>query len=383
MQLLKNEISVPQVSLLPPLSRAGGGRSQAEISFHLGLLLLEAGHHEGAITSLKRAHALSWGQHPDLYLRSCFHLLEAPGKAPTAWTELANEALALVQEDSSAAARASRFLLQGLRALRSRDARRAASRFEAALEELREEAADLLVQEIRSRATLGQAEAQLLMGEENRALSSLRKLAVRGACPSHFLEARAGLLLSEAFRKSGAGRLAYDQIRATIHLVMQERVWVLQDAALSEYAKVEELLGRGEAALMLRRLADESTPAPEEMNRVASLGEGELLLPLRIDLRRRSVWRGTATEIAFARRLLPFHLLKVLAENSGRVVTKPALAAALWGVKYDSATHDARIHASVLRLRKLIEPRFPKLDYVLSEGAGYRLRAEAHARLEG
>jgi DNA-binding response OmpR family regulator len=99
----------------------------------------------------------------------------------------------------------------------------------------------------------------------------------------------------------------------------------------------EELLARLEA--LLRRADAGSTP-PEPAPTEIRVGE------LRLDLARKAAWRGerelelTATEFA---------LLRFLAENAGRVVSRMEILNAVWGYDFDPNTNIVEVYIAYLR----------------------------------
>jgi two-component system KDP operon response regulator KdpE len=137
----------------------------------------------------------------------------------------------------------------------------------------------------------------------------------------------------------------------------REKVAAL-DAGADDYVTkpfgVDELLAR------LRAVLRRSGPALEP---VICVGE------LSIDVPNRSVTRN-GTRI----RLSPheFDLLRVLAQNRGKLLTHRALLREVWGPAYQVEAH--YIHVYVSNLRRKIEPDPSRPQYVLTEpGAGYRL----------
>jgi two-component system KDP operon response regulator KdpE len=123
-------------------------------------------------------------------------------------------------------------------------------------------------------------------------------------------------------------------------------------------------------------------------------GTDELLARLRAVLRRSGDAGGSSTltvgdlEIDFADRrvrragaevhLTPieFDLVRVLAQNHGRLVTHRTLLREVWGPEYDDATHYLRVHVAHIRAKLEADPARPR--YLLTEpGVGYRLRDAA------
>jgi two-component system KDP operon response regulator KdpE len=120
-------------------------------------------------------------------------------------------------------------------------------------------------------------------------------------------------------------------------------------------------------------------------------GTDELLARLRAVLRRSGESGGSSKltlgelDIDFADRRLhrsgrevhltpiEFDLVRVLAQNQGRLVTHRTLLREVWGPEYDDATHYLRVHVAHIRAKLEVDPARPR--YLVTEpGVGYRLR---------
>jgi two-component system KDP operon response regulator KdpE len=67
-----------------------------------------------------------------------------------------------------------------------------------------------------------------------------------------------------------------------------------------------------------------------------------------------------------------FELLRVLAQNEGKLMTHPAILREVWGPAYGAESH--YLHVYVSQLRRKLEPDPARPRYLLTEpGAGYRL----------
>ncbi len=139
----------------------------------------------------------------------------------------------------------------------------------------------------------------------------------------------------------------------------REKVAAL-DAGADDYITkpfgVDELLARLRAAL--RRTAQPGEP-------VLRIGE------LEVDLEKHLV-----TVAGRSVSLTPheFALLRVLAQNEGKLLTHPALLREVWGPAYGRESH--YLHVYISQLRRKIEPDAAHPRYLLTEpGAGYRLVA--------
>jgi two-component system KDP operon response regulator KdpE len=139
----------------------------------------------------------------------------------------------------------------------------------------------------------------------------------------------------------------------------REKVRAL-DAGADDYVTKpfgsQELAARLRA--VLRRVSDTGSEPAIEV--------GDLV----IDLADRRVRRGDEHV-----HLTPieFDLLRVLAQNRGRLVTHRQLLHEVWGPSYSDETHYLRVHIAHIRHKLELDPARPR--YIITEpGVGYRLR---------
>jgi two-component system KDP operon response regulator KdpE len=137
----------------------------------------------------------------------------------------------------------------------------------------------------------------------------------------------------------------------------QEKVAAL-DAGADDYVEkpfgVDELLARLRAAL--RRAGPPGGP-------VLEIGE------LMVDLEKRLVRvQGRPVQLTPHE----FGLLRLLAQNEGKLLTHPTILREVWGPAYGDESH--YLHVYVSQLRRKIEPDPTRPRYLLTEpGVGYRL----------
>jgi two-component system KDP operon response regulator KdpE len=139
----------------------------------------------------------------------------------------------------------------------------------------------------------------------------------------------------------------------------EEKIAAL-DAGADDYVTkpfaIGELLARLRAAL--RRAGAPGEP-------VLSVG------PITVDLEKHAVTVGGK-----AVHLTPheFRLLRVLAQNEGKLMTHRAILREVWGPAYGDESN--YLHVYVSQLRRKLEPDPARPRYLLTEpGAGYRLVA--------
>jgi len=142
----------------------------------------------------------------------------------------------------------------------------------------------------------------------------------------------------------------------------QEKVAALDRGANDYVTKpfsIEELLARIRVALR-------SKSEPEE---ASELVVGDLT----VDVPRRKVVIGEK-EVKLTRK--EFDLLKMLAQNAGRIVTHRQILRAVWGPAHEDDVHYLRIYIGHLRQKLSDDPANPK--FIESEpGVGYRLIMDA------
>jgi two-component system, OmpR family, KDP operon response regulator KdpE len=146
----------------------------------------------------------------------------------------------------------------------------------------------------------------------------------------------------------------------------REKVAAL-DAGADDY--VTKPFGANELLARLRAVLRRVVPTSGEP--VIEVGE------LRIDVAERSVSLGGRRV-----KLSPheFDLLRVLAQNRGKLLTHRALLRQVWGPAYQVEAH--YLHVYVSHLRRKIEPDPSSPRYLLTEpGAGYRLMDPAELDL--
>ena len=130
------------------------------------------------------------------------------------------------------------------------------------------------------------------------------------------------------------------------------------DAGADDY--VQKPFGIDELLARLRALLRRAGPSTEPVLEV-----GELV----IDLDKRLVTvEGRRVQLTPNE----FELLRVLAQNEGKLMTHPAILREVWGPAYGTESHYLHVYISQLRRKLEADPARPR--YLLTEpGAGYRL----------
>jgi len=132
------------------------------------------------------------------------------------------------------------------------------------------------------------------------------------------------------------------------------------DAGADDY--LTKPFGTGELMARMRVVMRRLTTAPDEP--VLQVGD------LKMDISRRLVTLDgnqvslTPTE---------YDILRLLLQNTGKVITHRQLLRQIWGTAYESEMHILRVNIS--NLRRKIEPDPARPHYIVTEpGVGYRLR---------
>ena len=136
------------------------------------------------------------------------------------------------------------------------------------------------------------------------------------------------------------------------------------DAGADDYVtkpfEMNELLARIRAAA--RRGA---IPGRADATSVIRAGDVVLDLAAGVVTRAGAVVRLTPTE---------YHLVEVLARNSGRLVSQAQLLREVWGPGYEKENHYLRVYVAQIRRKLEADPAHPTL-IVTEPGLGYRLEA--------
>jgi two-component system, OmpR family, KDP operon response regulator KdpE len=130
------------------------------------------------------------------------------------------------------------------------------------------------------------------------------------------------------------------------------------DAGADDY--VTKPFSGDELVARLRAVLRRVSPSPEM---ILTIGD------LRIDLEKRAVSMDSS-QISLTP--IEYDLLRVLAQNEGKLMTHPALLREVWGPAFQEESNYLHVHIS--HLRRKIEPDPARPRYLLNQpGVGYRL----------
>ena len=130
------------------------------------------------------------------------------------------------------------------------------------------------------------------------------------------------------------------------------------DAGADDY--VTKPFSGDELVARLRAALRRATPSPSP---VLEIGD------LRIDLEKRTV---SMSDKLIALTPIEYDLLRLLAENQGKLLTHPMILRAIWGPAFQEESNYLHVHVS--HLRRKLEPDPTRPRYLLNQaGVGYRL----------
>jgi two-component system, OmpR family, KDP operon response regulator KdpE len=139
----------------------------------------------------------------------------------------------------------------------------------------------------------------------------------------------------------------------------QDKIAAL-DAGADDY--LTKPFGTGELMARMRVVMRRLAAKPDEP--ILQVDE------LKMDLTRRMV---TVADNPVSLTPTEYEILRLLLQNSGRVITHNQLLRQVWGTAYESEMHILRVNIS--NLRRKIEPDPARPHYLITEpGVGYRIR---------
>ena len=101
---------------------------------------------------------------------------------------------------------------------------------------------------------------------------------------------------------------------------------------------------------------------------------------LYLDRHNRVIHEKSLGVIDFKHRFVLLEILFLLAQTPGTYYNKDDLAKMIWKDEYNPLIHDKLIYTSISRLRKLIEPKGIKRQYILRGKDGYTFNPRVNAR---
>lgn len=110
--------------------------------------------------------------------------------------------------------------------------------------------------------------------------------------------------------------------------------------------------------------------------------EGKLNYDLVFDIDNHTVLEKKIGKVDFKNQFILLDLLKLFAQNQGKVYSKEFLVEQVWKQSYDPSVHDNKIYVTIKRLRKLIEPDYDKPKYIFRAKNGYFMNKSARVLVD-
>jgi tetratricopeptide (TPR) repeat protein len=199
-----------------------------------------------------------------------------------------------------------------------------------------------------------------------------------------YLRGSMHLLWGNTLREMGQysdSLVQYDSAMKQLHF---KRCWNLHNYILLHKGIALKKMGEFAKALLLFGIAQNSSD--DYFKRLQQLIHMEVddvndsSVDLYLDRHNRVIHEKSLGVIDFKHRFVLLEILFLLALNPGTYYNKEDLAKMIWKDEYNPLIHDKLIYTSISRLRKLIEPKGTKRQYILRGKDGYTFNPRVNAR---
>ncbi len=175
---------------------------------------------------------------------------------------------------------------------------------------------------------------------------------------------------------------AYDSVRQTKTITMQ--YYVLLNLGRAYKGAGDKEMARVYLSLAARSVDSENMKnlARSIQDELADLGESGSDYDLLFDVEKHSVLERKIGKVDFKNQFILLDLLKLFAQNQGKVYSKEFLVEQVWKQEYDPGVHDNKIYVTIKRLRKMIEPDYDKPKYIFRAKNGYFMNKSARVLVD-
>lgn len=200
-----------------------------------------------------------------------------------------------------------------------------------------------------------------------------------------YLKGSMHLLWGNSLRELGEYAASLSHYDLAMKLLHTKRCWNMHNYVLLNKGIALKKMGEFAKALMLFDLARNSLD-DEYFKRLQQLISSEVedvndsSVDLYLDRHNRVIHEKALGVIDFKHRFVLLEILFLLAQNPGMYYNKEDLAKMIWKDEYNPLIHDKLIYTSISRLRKLIEPKGVKRQYILRGKDGYTFNPRINAR---
>jgi tetratricopeptide (TPR) repeat protein len=193
------------------------------------------------------------------------------------------------------------------------------------------------------------------------------------------------ILYGNVYSELGQFAKAEEHFNIAINTLQNKKCWNLYSYILLNKASLYKKMGDFNKSLMNLELA-QITLDKENFRRLSGLIENAFLdlndssVDIYLDRQNRVVNEKILGTIDFKHRFVLLEILFLLAKNPGIYFDKEDLAKHIWKDEYNPLIHDKLIYTSVSRLRKLIEPKNGKRQYIIRGKDGYTFNPNVKTR---
>jgi tetratricopeptide (TPR) repeat protein len=200
-----------------------------------------------------------------------------------------------------------------------------------------------------------------------------------------YLKGSMHLLWGNTLRELGQYAEAMGHYETALKLLHAKRCWNMHNYVLLNQGAAMKKMGEFSKALLMFNLALQSTD-DDNFRRLKQLILAEVedvndsSVDLYLDRHNRVIHEKSLGVIDFKHRFVLLEILFLLAQTPGTYYNKEDLAKMIWKDEYNPLIHDKLIYTSISRLRKLIEPKNGKRQYILRGKDGYTFNPRVNAR---
>ncbi|MCM2350774.1 MAG: winged helix-turn-helix domain-containing protein [Bacteriovoracaceae bacterium] len=200
-----------------------------------------------------------------------------------------------------------------------------------------------------------------------------------------YLKGSMHLLWGNALRESGDFTNALPHYDLAMKLLHTKRCWNMHNYVLLNKGIALKKMGEFSKALLLFGIAqnsldDEYFKRLEQLVMMEVEDVNDSSVDLYLDRHNRVIHEKALGVIDFKHRFVLLEILFLLAQTPGTYYNKEDLAKMIWKDEYNPLIHDKLIYTSISRLRKLIEPKGIKRQYILRGKDGYTFNPRVNAR---
>ena len=200
-----------------------------------------------------------------------------------------------------------------------------------------------------------------------------------------YLKGSMHLLWGNVLRELGEYSASLPQYDLAMKLLHSKRCWNMHNYVLLNKGVALKKMGEFSKALMLFALAQNSLDDQyfrrlEQLIMMEVEDVNDSSVDLYLDRHNRVIHEKALGVIDFKHRFVLLEILFLLAQTPGTYYNKEDLARMIWKDEYNPLIHDKLIYTSISRLRKLIEPKGIKRQYILRGKDGYTFNPRVNAR---